>query len=205
MRALQFILIGLMAIELIGCVSWRVDNTPATPHYYVLEVERGEVAGNNAENLPTLALRPLRVTSKFRGKTILFRVGEQDYQSQADHLFIDDPQQILTQQLQNWLEQSGLFSQVVTDERIPTDFILETAVTALYGEARPNFSPAAVLEMQFFLTSPLAEDKVLFESGLRVSSDVLGLSPAAVVIGWRQALLKTLIALEVNLSDYFQQ
>ncbi len=204
MRALQFILIGSITIGLMGCVSWRAEDAPVTPHYYILEVERGEVAESNAENLPTLALRPLRVTSKFRGETILFRIGDQGYQSQTDHQFINNPQQMLTQQLQSWLDKSGLFSQVVTDERIPTDFILETAVTAFYGEARPNFSPAAVLEMQFFLTSSLAENDTLFEFGLRVSSDVLVLTPPAVVIGWRQALLKTLIALEVNLSDYFQ-
>ena len=208
MRILQFILIGLLATTLMSCMSWRGNNRQVksvAPAFYILEVDRGDVMPTMT-GAPSLKLLPLIVTSKVKGRNIIFRTDERNYEAQSGHQFITPSEQMLSQQLQHWLAGSGLFSLVTTDEDLSTDLVLETAVTAFYGEARPNFSPAAVLEMQFFLRDTSAEqDDVGFESGLRVTSEVLALSPPEVVKGWRQALMKTLIALEVNLSDYFQQ
>ena len=208
MWILRFILIGLITITLMGCMSWRANDKKtetAEQAFYILEVERGEVAPA-ATDKPSLKLLPLRITSRFKGRDIIFRIDESHYEAQAEHQFVMSVEHMLSQQLQHWLEKSGLFSQVTTDESASTDLVLEAAVTAFYGEARPNFSPAAVLEMQFFLRAVSAEkNDVSFEFGLHVTSEVLELNPPEVVKGWRQALMKTLIALEVNLSDYFQK
>jgi uncharacterized lipoprotein YmbA len=205
---LRFFAIVLIASMLMGCAIWRGgDSSEQTtqPHYYVLEVDRGE-REEIVINAPTLRIAPLRMTSKFRGQQIVFRTADSSYMPQVDHQFLTPPNEILQQQLENWLIASGLFSQVIADESSTTDWVLETAVTAFYGEARSNFSPAAILEMQFFFRSTTApEDEGLVESGLHVSVNIAEMTPPAVVTGWRQALMKTLIALEVNLSDYFQK
>ncbi len=207
---LRFIVLAMLFVTLTtGCSLWRGERSApkqaAAPLYYVLEVARGEQA-KEAVDAPVLRLAPLRVTSQFREKTIMFRVGESSYMPQADHQFLNTPEAILQQQLQSWLVQTGLFSDVVTDPTVAADWVLETAVTAFYGEARASYSPAAVLEMQFFFYSATGkQEEAVLESGLRVSADIAEMTPPEVVIGWRHALLKTLIALEVNLSDYFQQ
>ncbi len=96
---------------------------------------------------------------------IVFRVGENEFRSKVNHEFFSEPEEMFTEQLKRWLQKSGLFSNVVTDVDAPADLVLETAVTAFYGEQRQQFSPQSVLEMQFFLTSSNADgEQVLFQT-----------------------------------------
>ena len=183
----------------------KAPDLQPVPHYYILEVDRGETEKITSD-LPVLNLLPLKITSRYRDVKLVFRLGNESYQSEPNHQFITSPEDILTQQVKNWLEKSGLFSKVMVGGKGGSGFTLETAVTAFYGVARPNLSPAAVLEMQFFLTDlSKSSEGALFEYGLRVSAEVTKSTPAETVIGWRQALMKTLIGLELNLSDYFQK
>lgn len=174
-----------------------------TTHYYVIDVSRGSVATEFAKDR-VLRLSPVRVTSLYRGKTLVFRVGDNEYRPQPPHQFFADPSEMITEQLRRWLEKTGLFSQVVTRDDVPADMVLDTAVTALYGEQRDQFSPQAVLEMQFFLMSEDPNNtKPLFQTGLRVDVDIEQSSPENVVKGWNQGLEELFWTLEDDLSGYF--
>ncbi|MCJ8275053.1 MAG: ABC-type transport auxiliary lipoprotein family protein, partial [Psychrosphaera sp.] len=145
-------------------------------------------------------------TSHFRGKTIVFRVGENEFRSQAPHELFSEPEEMFTEQLRRWLQKSGLFSKVVTKQDEHADLILETAVTALYGEQRKQFSPQAVLEMQFFLSSAEEDnERVLFQTGLRIDVDVEIATPANVVKGWKEGLEELLATVEDDFSGYFSK
>lgn len=175
------------------------------PHYYVIDVNRGAVAPEFAKDR-ILLIKPVQVTSVFREKTIVFRVGEDEYQPQLSHQFFSEPQEMFTDQLKRWLQKSGLFSQVVTDNDVPADMVLETSLTALYGDKREQFSPQAVLEMQFLLMSENTNSIVpLLQTGLRIEADIDETTPANVVKGWRQGLEELLATLEDDFSGYFSK
>jgi len=175
------------------------------PHYYVIDVDRGSVASQFDKNR-VLRIKPVRVTSQYRSKTLMFRVGEAEYQPQGQHQFFSEPQEMFTEQLRRWLQKSGLFSQVITDEEAPADMVLETAITALYGDQREQFSPQAVLEMQFFL---MAVDKghttPLFQTGLRIDIDIEQTTPVNTVKGWSQGLEELLSTVEDDFRAYFSK
>ena len=175
------------------------------PQYYIIDVDRGVVAENFVRDR-VLRIDPVRVTSHFRGQTLIFKVGENEYQAQPPHQFFSHPSDMFTSQLKRWLEKTGLFSQVVTNEDMPADMVLETALTALYGEQRNNYSPQAVLEMQFFL-APVDKNNAqsVFETGFRMEVDIPETTPGNVVIGWRVGLDELLLTLEDDLSDYFSK
>lgn len=175
------------------------------PQYYVVDVDRGAVAENFVRDR-VLRIEPVRVTSHFRGQTLIFKVGKNEYQAQPPHQFFSQPSDMFTSQLKRWLEKTGLFSQVVTNEDVPADMVLETAVTALYGEQRNNYSPQAVLEMQFFL-APVDQNNAqsIFETGFRMEVNIPETTPGNVVIGWRVGLDELLLTLEDDLSDYFSK
>lgn len=95
---------------------------------------------------------------------------------------------------------------MVTDADASADLVLETAVSAFYGEQREQFSPQSVLEMQFFLTSSNAErEQVLFQTGLRIDVDVAAATPANVVKGWKEGLEELLATVEDDFSGYFSK
>lgn len=196
-----FILLSL-TILLSACFSWGGGkDDDDTPRYYVVDVDRGVVAQEFAEDR-VLLLKPVRVVPHFRDKTIVFRVNESEYRSQPPHELFTEPEEMFTAQLKRWLQKTGMFSQVVTDDSVEADLVLESAVTALYGEKRPEYSPQAVLEMQFFMTSA-NDNKNLFQTGLRVDVDIEETTPGNVVTGWKQGLGELLATLEQDLSAYF--
>ena len=188
-----------------GCFGFGSKDVVSddTPRYYMIDVARGNVAVEFAKDR-VVRLNPVRVTSLYRGKTLVFRIGENEYRPQPPHQFFAEPSEMFTEQLRRWLEKTGLFSRVVISDDVPADMVLDTAVTALYGEQRDQFSPQAVLEMQFFLMSNDPNNtKPLFQTGLRVDVDIEQSTPENVVKGWKQGLEELFWTLEDDLSGYF--
>lgn len=206
MKALSNLFKVILLIALAGlisaCFSWGGgEDEDTTPRYYVVDVDRGGVAQEFAQDR-VLLLKPVRVVPHFRDKTIVFRVNESEYQAQPPHELFSEPEEMFTAQLKRWLQKSGMFSQVVTDESVEADLVLESAMTGLYGEKRPEYSPQAILEMQFFMTAA-DNQKNLFQTGLRVDVDIEETTPGNVVTGWKQGLGELLATLEQDLSAYF--
>lgn len=195
----------VLVSALSGCLGLgsKEADKDDTPHYYVIDVDRGAVAAEFIKGR-VLLLKPIRVTSHFRGKTLIYRVGENEYRPQPPNQFFSDPSEMFTEQLRRWLQKTGLFSQVVLTDNVPSDMVLEAAVTALYGEQREQFSPQAVLEMQFFLMENDENNtKPLFQTGLRVDVDIEKSSPPDVVKGWKQGLEELFSTVEEDFSGYF--
>src|SRR5690554_216843 len=208
MKQWQNVLILMLFSVLTGCFSFgggdkEIDNSQ--PRYYVVDVDRGHVATHFATDR-VLRIKPIRVSPHYRTENLVFRVGENEYQQQAGHVLLVDPQTLFTAQLQRWLAKSGLFSEVITDESQPADLVLEAAVTKFYGDDRSGYSLQAVLEMQFFMSPGDADrSKMLFQTGFRVDASIDQTTPQAVVAGWQNALEEILGTLEQDLSDYFDK
>ena len=204
--SIKIMVISLLSIMLTACFSWGGGESEEadTPHYYVIDVDRGSVATEFARNR-VLLLKPVRVVPHFKNTTIVFRVGENEYRAKTSHELFSEPQEMLTVQLKRWLQKSGIFSQVVSDESVAADYVLEPALTALYGEARAAYSPQAVIEMQFFMTAADDPKNLLFQSGLRVETDIEKTTPSNVVMGWKQGLEELLTTLEQDFSGFFSK
>ena len=203
----QKILLLALGLSLSGCFSFgggEVDDYATQPRLYIIEADRGNIAPQFVQDR-VLLIKPIRVAPYYRQATIMFRVGENQYEPQPPHELLTNPQPMFTAQMERWLAKSGLFSMVVTDPNEPHDLVLESALTKLYGDARPAHSPTAVVEMQFFL-SPAgvdADSKMLFQTGFRVDADIDETRPSEVVTGWKNGLEEILATLEIDLSDYF--
>lgn len=201
MRVLSLLLLTCL---LTACFSFgSKEKSAETVHYYVIDVDRGAVAATFVKNR-VLRLKPVRLTSHFRDKNIVFKVGENEFQPQVMHELFSNPDGMITRQLQRWLQKTGLFSLVIIDGEQPADMELEVAVTALYGEAREAFSPQSILEMQFFLTSTDTESsQLLFQTGLRIDVDIEQTTPALTVKGWNIGFEELLFTLEDDFRGYF--
>lgn len=204
-RLLWLFIVSSLLAGCFGLGSKSNAEDDDSQHYYVIDVNRGTVAADFAKDR-VLRIKPVEVMSVFREKTIMFRVGNDEYQPQTSHQLFSEPQEMFTDQLKRWLQKSGLFSQVVTDADVPADMVLETSLTALYGDQREQFSPQAVLEMQFLLMSENTNSIVpLLQTGLRIETDIDETTPANVVQGWKQGLEELLATLEDDFSGYFSK
>jgi len=191
---------------LTGCfgLGSKDEDDDGSPHYYIIDVDRG-VTAQSFEKGRTLRIKPVKITSHFRGQNVVFRVDENEYQRQMTHQFFSEPEEMFTGQVQRWLQKSGLFSQVITDDG-EADMVLEVAVTKLYGDKREQFSPQAVMEMQFFLMSANeSNQQLLFQTGLRIDIDIKETAAPKVVKGWKQGLEELLATVEDDLSGYFSK
>lgn len=207
LRMLRLVFVMLLASSISACFSFgsKDDVDESSPHYYIIDVDRGAVANQFPQD-KVLLLKPVRVTSHYRSTSLVFRVGENEYQAQENHQFFSQPEQMFTEQLRRWLEKSGQFTLVTTDENAPADMVLDAAVTALYGDNREQFSPQAVLEMQFFLTTNNdGQTQPLFQTGLNIEVDIEETTAANVVKGWKQGLEEMLATLEDDFSGYFSK
>lgn len=202
------VMVILAMLSLTGCFAGA--NTKPEPeevvepkHYYVIDVDRGLREHDRSEGR-VLYLAPLKVTSQFRAKQLVFKVGDNAFQPQPEHEFFDTPEDMLTTQLQRWLLKTGLFKQVTTDQTRAADYVLETAVTGLYGDKRPGQPAQSVIEMQFFLTDLHAtKEEVVFQTGLHIDIDIAETTPSNVLRGWKIGLTKLLSTLEDDFSSYF--
>lgn len=203
----QKILLFSVCLILSGCFSFgggEADDYDSQPRLYIVEADRGNVAPQFAKDR-VLLIKPVRVAPYYREPTIMFRVGENQFEPQPPHELLTNPQLMFTAQVERWMAKSGLFSKVVTDESQPHDLVLDIALTKLYGDARPAYPPLAVVEMQFFLSPEGvdAESTMLFQTGFRVDADIDETRPSEVVTGWKNGLEEILATLELDLSDYF--
>jgi len=191
---------------LTGCLGLgSKDKDDDEPHYYVIDVDRGAIA-SQFEKDRVVRINPVRLTSHFRDGNIVFRIGENEYQQQNNHHFFSKPEEMLTDQVRRWLQKSGLFSQVIVSDDHAADLVLDVAVTKLYGDKREQFSPQAVLEMQFFLmTDDESNKQALYQTGLRIAIDIEETTPPNVVKGWKEGLEQLLATVEDDLSGYFSK
>jgi ABC-type uncharacterized transport system auxiliary subunit len=199
-------LLIVVVSNLAGCFGLgSKDEVDEQPHYYVIDVDRGAVA-NSFPDKRSLLIKPVRVTSHYRTKNIAFRIDENEYAYQPNQFLLSDPEAMFTDQLRRWLQKSGQFSSVTTDETIDTDMVLETALTGLFGDNREQYTPQAVLEMQFFLMDTTEQNaQPLFQTGLKVEVDIDKTTVPNVVNGWKQGLEELLATLESDLSGYFSK
>lgn len=206
-RAIFLVLLSSLLSACAGLTKPSVEQEQNVDHYYVIDVDRG-IREDAKLGSKVLFLEPVKLTSLYRGKTLLFKVGDNELQPQEGHEFFSTPEEMFTEQLQRWLEKTGIFSKVVTDNSLGADLVLQTAVTALYGDKRDGVTPQSILEMQFFLLSEpsaTATTQTLFQTGLRIDIDIEETTPPKVVKGWQTGLKRLLVTIEDDLSDYFSE
>ena len=187
----------LVVTLLAGCAP---EKSFPDKKYYVLDTSRPRGASSPAKDA-VLSVRRLRVSPRYERKGLVYRTGELNYESDFYNEFLISPSDLLTQEVRQWMEASGLFQSVVASaSHMEISYVLEGNVTALYGDYRE--SPKAVLAMQFFLISDISvETEVVFQGDYGEEVSLTATSPETLVDGWNEALGQILAALEQDLRE----
>lgn len=183
-----------------GCAS--VDKQPLVKQKYSLDVSySGDSSGSSISGV--LKVRRFRVSSNFEGNGLVYRTGEVRYESDFYNEFLSSPASIITEIVQNWLEESRVFENVTDDTSIvESGYVLEGNVPALYGDYVNTDEPMAVAKILFsVINNKVRKDSMAFQKTYRVSEGIDSRRPADLVRGYNRCLEKILMELEQDLRE----
>jgi uncharacterized lipoprotein YmbA len=187
MNALRLSPAILLALLVAACGIGKPP--PSTTTYVVEPAPPTAGIGANASG-QSLRMGSVRVAAAFARTALVYRVQESQYTADAYNAFIAEPAAMLGNEIASWLNNAGRFKSVSQPGATqPSPLVLEVTVTELYGDFRPQQTPAAVLSAQFNLidtTQPRA--KVVLERTLSSRIPLQQASPDALVQGYGRAL-----------------
>lgn len=145
MKIRIWILIGLLTAGL-GCARRQAVVKDA----FLLDAPRG--GGRQAVSKGVLAVQAFSIGSAYQGKGLVYRTGDNRYESDYYSEYFVSPTLMMTEQTRNWLAASGVFTQVLLPvSAVEPTHILEGHIKQIAADLRDDSNPRAVLEISFFL------------------------------------------------------
>ncbi len=173
-----------------------------TKQQFVLEAARPTSPAGPRRDI-VLAVRGFAIDPACDGKGLMYRKGQNEYESDFYHEFLVAPQVLISSQTRRWLAQSGRFRMVLEPGSLlePTH-ILEGNVLALHGDFRGRDLPQAVLQMRVFLVAnKRAQPEVVFTRDYQASCPARERTADALVTALDQCLVQVLSTLEKDLGE----
>ena len=193
-----FVIAALLAVLNSACVSLERDYPDK--HFYVLEVRPLATNGDVVRD-EILQVSLLRISPRYQDRSFVYRISDTGYESDFYNQFIAPPAGLITEEIRKSLISSQLFKYVISasNSQAPS-YVLEGTVNGIYGDFRNLNAPAAVIDLEFFLTSDLpAKPGILMQKRYVRSMPVSSRSPEALVKSWDLALEEILTALTADL------
>ena len=188
----------MTAIIVAGCGPKSYEK-----QYFILDTQRpsSAVAGNNAN---IVEVRRFTVASAFNSKSLIYRVGEFEYESDFYNEFLVSPTAMITEKTSNWLAGSGVARRVLDPgSNVDPTHIIEGNVIALYGDFRNKSAPKAVMEIRIFLLDTKAETEsgIVFGNTYTSSVGLESKTPEGLVSAFDRCLVEILTNLEEDLAE----
>ena len=205
-KTLLIVIIGVFATlpVMTGCIN--LDKAYPEKRYFALETSL-EAEISSPDTGKVLTVRRFRVSPRYEGKGLVYRLKELSYESDFYNEFFVSPAPMFTEEIRKRLAGSGLFKQVlIPASLLDSTYFLEGAVTALYGDYRVNTAPKAILEMQFFvLQQTTVSPKIIFNSQYHKEEPLNGNTPDALIKSWNAAFNQILTEFETDLKEYISK
>jgi ABC-type uncharacterized transport system auxiliary subunit len=189
---------ALLATLGTGCVS--LERSFPEKRYFVLEVRTPEVSSGEVGN-EILQVSNLHISPRYQDLSFIYRISDTGFESDFYNQFIAPPAALISEEVRKSLTGAQLFKHVISpsNSQAPS-YVLEGTVNGIYGDFRNENAPAAVIDLELFLTSDLpAKPGILMQKRYVKSVPVGSRSPEALVKSWDQALEEILTALAADL------
>jgi cholesterol transport system auxiliary component len=197
-RLITAVAVVALTLMLSGCMSRQY----VEKRTFALDVSRGETV--TGENEAILRVRTFRASPRYEGKKFVYRGESLSYESDFYNEFLTSPDTMITEEVRQWLADSGLFQQVVGfSGQVQPTHILEGTITDLYGDFSERGSPPrAALQMEFYLSKDIAgRSETVFNNRYRHEARIQRDSPEELIQGWNKALARILTDFEEDLRE----
>ena len=142
-----------------------------------------------------VAIRSLRVAAPFDGRSLVYRMGEYDFESDPYAEFFVSASESLLIPIRSCLRQAGAFEAVVEPGSARTpNMTAEISVPELYGDFRRPRDAAALLTLRILLfDSPNGVPaKLILEREYSRRIPLKARNPEVLIAGWNEALAQIL-------------
>ncbi|MEG1832442.1 MAG: ABC-type transport auxiliary lipoprotein family protein [Burkholderiaceae bacterium] len=165
---------------------------PGSPVRVAAEVQRPE----------SLRIGQVRVAASYAGAELVYRIDEVRFVNDFYHRLMAPPGAMLGNAIAVWLDAAGPMRSVAAPgAAVPSRYVLDLTVNALYGDFRPARTPQAVLRLQAtLLDTASANSSALLERTIERSVTLPAASPEALVLGYSRALNEVLTELQPELA-----
>lgn len=195
-RATGLLMLSLLGLSLLACAPTRPAIEAAN---WLLAPERTG-APRTMQSPLWLKMGSFSVTTPFDTKSLVYRLGDQQYEKDFYNAYISTPSNMFSNATRQWLDQSGIFRITVAQG---TSFFpyytLQATVDEFYGDYRGK--PEAVVSAQFFLTvtNPKLSNPLITAKRYTQRVALADNLPQTLVLGQQRALADILQQLEADL------
>ena len=188
--------LSLLALVLLACAPTR----PAieTANWLVAPERTG--SPRKMQSPLWLKMGSFSVTTPFDTKSLVYRLGDQQYEKDFYNAYIATPSSMFSNATRQWLDQSGIFRLTVAQGTSFFPFYtLQATIDELYGDYRGK--PEAVVSVQFFLTvtNPTIPTPLITAKRYTQRVALANKLPQTLVLGQQRALAEILQQLEADL------
>jgi cholesterol transport system auxiliary component len=189
----------VLVVLVSGCVT--IEKSYPDKHYFVLEVHQ-DVNPSKTTGNGILEVADVRVSPRYGERSFVYRTSEARYESDFYNQFLVAPASLITEEIQKALARSHIFQHVIgSSSQLQPTHVLESGISALYGDFRDINVPKAILEIEFFLSQEAAgRSEIVIEKRYSKSVRLKGRSPEALVKGWNEALEAILVSFTTDLK-----
>lgn len=203
----------LFVLSLAGCFSLDLAQEPPSKQQYLLgaapkpsSAESGPAAAEAAAttDLGALQVNKAFVAAPFHEKSLVYRIGDNQYTTDYYHEFLVSPAQRITQLAVDFLRGSGASPRAHQDSTSAAERVLDLTVLELYGDYREAGRQQAVLRLRAVLSAPDPEDdslRPLFEKDYDARVDTADRQASTLVAGMNRALEEVLGKLAADLRN----
>jgi len=200
LKSHHFFCIAAVALfSFTGCLNLKTGY-PAK-NSFLLDAKRTDKKGD--EKGAVIQIQKFRISPRFKGKGFVYRFEKLKFESDFYSEFFISPDDMITEQVQQWLSKSDAFMLVTArNSEPPPDSVLQGRITELYGDFRNGGTPKAVMELKFLLLSAKQSPaQVLFKKRYRADVPIKEKTSSLLAAGWNQALETILRQLEQDLKS----
>jgi cholesterol transport system auxiliary component len=169
---------------------------------FLLDAQRG---GQSLKAAPdtVLAVRQFSIAPAYQDKGLVYRTGDNQYESDFYNEYFVSPPAMMTDQTRNWLSESGVFAQVLSPvSSIEPTHILEGHIKQIAADVRDKANPQAVLEISFFLLEQQKHDRTIrFQKTYSATQPLESKTAAACIDALNQCLGQIMKAFEEDLAS----
>jgi ABC-type uncharacterized transport system auxiliary subunit len=196
-RSVVFLL-GMLCLATPGCVR---GTRPASDLTH-LDIDPGAAPAASASPQGVLLLRRFDVESPFDDRRFHYKIGAGTYRSDYYVRFVASPADLLTDRLETWLQESGLFRAVVEPgSSVEYDYILEGEIVALHGDYSRPKAAHAVIKAEFVLVDDReGAGEIVFEEQYEHAEPLTSSEAHALAVAWGTALRKVFLELTRDLQ-----
>jgi cholesterol transport system auxiliary component len=142
------LLIAAIFVMLVGC---SLSRPAPVKQNYLIQVQP-TIQKSATPRPATLKIGAIQVASPFRGRSLVYRLTELNYESDFYNEYFVGPAAMITEATGTWLAAAGIFREVLpAGANANGDYVLEGFVSEFYGDDRDKGKPTAVIAAKFFL------------------------------------------------------